>query len=46
MDVTTSDRIMVTVDGRSAEVPAGTTILGAARQMGVSIPTLCNYRGL
>ena len=37
---------MVTVDGRTAEVPVGTTILSAARQMGVSIPTLCNYKGL
>jgi len=51
MDASTSDRILadrfkVTVDGRSAEVQAGTTILDAARQMGVQIPTLCNYRGL
>lgn len=51
MDASTSDRISadrikVTVDGRSAEVPVGTTILEAARQMGVQIPTLCNYRGI
>src|SRR5512141_1231693 len=46
MDVVSSDKLQVTVDGRTAEVPAGTTILDAARQMGVSIPTLCNYRGL
>ncbi|MGA2059645.1 MAG: 4Fe-4S binding protein, partial [Thermoguttaceae bacterium] len=32
--------------GRSVEVPRGTTILNAARQMGITIPTLCNYRGL
>ena len=36
----------MTIDGRTANVPRGTTILNAARQMGVTIPTLCNYRGL
>jgi heterodisulfide reductase subunit A len=46
MDATASDRVLVTVDGRTAEVPRGTTIFNAARQMGVAIPTLCNYRGL
>ena len=34
------------MDGRTAEVLRGTTIFTAARQMGVAIPTLCNYRGL
>jgi heterodisulfide reductase subunit A len=43
---TATDRVLVNVDGRSAEVPRGTSVLNAARQMGVSIPTLCNYRGL
>lgn len=46
MDATTSDLVLVNVDGRTARVPRGTTILNAARQMGVTIPTLCNYRGL
>ncbi|HEY5996027.1 MAG TPA: 2Fe-2S iron-sulfur cluster-binding protein [Candidatus Deferrimicrobiaceae bacterium] len=46
MDATATDRVQVIVDGRTAEVPRGTTILQAARQMGVTIPTLCNYRGL
>src|SRR5512142_1004321 len=46
MDATASDRVAVQIDGRTAEVPRGTTILNAARQMGVTIPTLCNYRGL
>ncbi|MGA2799183.1 MAG: FAD-dependent oxidoreductase, partial [Thermoguttaceae bacterium] len=41
-----SDRVLITMNGRSAEVPRGTTILNAARQMGITIPTLCNYRGL
>jgi len=46
MAATASDRVGVSVDGRTAEVPRGMTVLEAARQMGVSIPTLCNYRGL
>jgi heterodisulfide reductase subunit A len=41
-----ADRVVVTMNGRTAEVPRGTTILNAARQMGITIPTLCNYRGL
>jgi heterodisulfide reductase subunit A len=46
MSTTASDRVLITMDGRTAEVPRGTTILNAARQMGITIPTLCNYRGL
>jgi heterodisulfide reductase subunit A len=41
-----SDRVRVSVDGREAEVPRGTTILEAARQLGIAIPTLCHARGL
>jgi heterodisulfide reductase subunit A2 len=46
MDATAADLVLVNVDGRTAHVPRGTTVLNAARQMGVAIPTLCNYRGL
>ena len=46
MDISTSDRFEVTIDGRTAHVARGTTVLEAARQIGVSIPTLCHYRGL
>ena len=46
MDANASDLFLVNVDGRTAHVARGTTILNAARQMGVKIPTLCNYRGL
>ncbi|MHB1034415.1 MAG: 4Fe-4S binding protein [Pirellulales bacterium] len=46
MDTNASDRVVLNLDGRTAEIPRGTTILNAARQMGVTIPTLCNYRGL
>ena len=31
----------VTIDNVMVEVPAGTTILSAARQAGIKIPTLC-----
>jgi heterodisulfide reductase subunit A len=46
MGTTVTDKISVTIDGRKTEVAAGTTILTAARQMGIAIPTLCNYRGM
>lgn len=42
------DRPMVSleIDGRSVEVPEGTTILYAARQAGIKIPTLCHHDDL
>ena len=33
--------INLTIDGKSVQVPAGTTILEAARSVGIDIPTLC-----
>ncbi|HOX38307.1 MAG TPA: FAD-dependent oxidoreductase [Candidatus Brocadiia bacterium] len=36
----------VNIDGRVAEVEIGATVLEAARRMGLSIPTLCHYRGM
>jgi heterodisulfide reductase subunit A len=44
--VASTNTISLTIDGRKADVAAGTTILTAARQMGIAIPTLCNYRGM
>lgn len=41
-----SDRIILTVDGKQAEIQAGATILDAARHVGVEIPTLCDEPGL
>ena len=35
--------IRLTVNGRSVEVAAGSSLLDAARQAGVYIPTLCHY---
>ncbi|HUT89610.1 MAG TPA: FAD-dependent oxidoreductase [Thermoguttaceae bacterium] len=46
MDGTSSNQVVVTIDGRPVEVASGTTILDAARQMGIAIPTLCHFRGL
>ena len=37
------DLIKLTIDNRVVEVPRGTTILKAAEQMGINIPTLCNF---
>ena len=36
----------VTVDGREVEVPAGTTVLRAAKQAGVDVPVFCYHPGL
>jgi len=33
--------VTLTIDGKSVSVPEGATILEAARQLGISIPTLC-----
>jgi formate dehydrogenase major subunit len=33
----------LTIDGRVVTVPAGTTILQAARSIGINVPTLCWY---
>jgi len=40
------NRVAVNIDGRRAEVAPGTTILEAARGMGIAIPTLCHRRGM
>ena len=33
--------INLTIDGQKVTVPEGTTILNAAKQAGIDIPTLC-----
>ena len=40
------DRSTVTIDGNPITVPLGTTILEAARQLGIRIPTLCYHEDL
>jgi formate dehydrogenase major subunit len=38
--------VNVTIDGKSVEVPDGTTVLRAAEMAGVTIPTLCDHKHL
>ena len=38
--------IEVTIDGGTVSVPAGTTILGACRELGIDTPTLCYAENL
>lgn len=38
--------VTLTIDGHATEVPAGTTILEAARTAGIYIPTLCHHPDL
>ena len=38
--------VTLTIDGRVAKVPAGATVLDAARAIGVRIPTLCQHEAL
>ena len=40
-DRVSSPAVALTIDGREASVPEGTTILSACATIGVSIPTLC-----
>ena len=37
----TNKTITLTIDGNDVQVPSGTTILDAARKLGIKIPTLC-----
>ena len=38
--------VQVKIDGKDIDVPAGTTVLVAARQLGIDIPTFCYHDGL
>lgn len=38
--------VTLTIDGLTVKVPKGTTVLEAAKSMGIIIPTLCHYPGL
>ena len=38
--------VQATIDGREVSVPSGTTILEAARDLGIDIPTLCHHETL
>jgi len=41
-----ASRVSCTIDDKELKVPLGTTILDAARRMGIRIPTLCNHDDL
>jgi NADH dehydrogenase/NADH:ubiquinone oxidoreductase subunit G len=38
--------VVLKIDGKDVTVPAGTTVLQAAQQAGISIPTLCHHEML
>jgi NADH-quinone oxidoreductase subunit G/[NiFe] hydrogenase diaphorase moiety small subunit len=38
--------VSITIDGKDHKVPLGTTVLDAARQLGIRIPTLCHHPDL
>lgn len=41
-----TELVRLTIDGQPVQVPRGTTILQAARRLGLDIPTLCYLDGL
>ncbi len=41
-----SAQVALTIDGQQVNVPVGTTILEAAKQVGIHIPTLCAHHDL
>jgi len=41
-----ADMVELTIDGIRTRVPEGTTVLEAARGLGIVIPTMCHYPGL
>ncbi|RJR32541.1 MAG: hypothetical protein C4567_18495, partial [Deltaproteobacteria bacterium] len=38
--------VKLTINDKLVEVPEGTTVLEAARKVGVNIPTLCYYEAI
>ena len=38
--------VNITIDGKPVQVPAGTTVLEAAKQAGIDIPTLCYLKDI
>jgi len=41
-----SEMVTLTIDGREVKAPQGSTVLEAARQAGIKIPTLCYLKGI
>jgi CRP-like cAMP-binding protein/Fe-S-cluster-containing dehydrogenase component len=44
MNTTTTTMVELAIDGKTIEVPAGTTVYDAARVNGIAIPTLCHLQ--
>lgn len=40
------DKVKITIDGREMEVPSNYTVLQAAREAGIDIPTLCHLKDI
>lgn len=40
------DKVKLTIDGIEMEVDQGTTVLEAARAVGIEVPTLCHLKGI
>jgi NADH dehydrogenase/NADH:ubiquinone oxidoreductase subunit G len=40
------ETINLEIDGKSVQAPAGSTLLQAAKEAGINIPTLCHNKGL
>ena len=38
--------VRLTIDGHCVQVPEGTTVLDAARWLGIRVPTLCHVTGI
>src|SRR5580765_3676231 len=38
--------ITLTIDGQRVSVPPGTSVLGAAKRLGIRIPTMCHVPGI
>ena len=38
------DKVKITIDGKEMEVPSTYTVLDAAREAGIDIPTLCHMK--
>ena len=38
--------VSLTIDGKTVEVPEGSTVLEAAQKVGIEIPTLCYHKAL
>ncbi len=38
-----SDQVSLTIDGQEISVPQGTTLMAAARELGIPVPTICYH---